>query len=108
MRKTLALLLVLAAGAAVAAGLTIDTGLRYEFTDCASGGSAAQTLVGSADYLFRVTDSDTFVCDAATCATGGEKFPVGTVILIHVPPAGSQKSCRSTGSTGDAIYTRAF
>lgn len=90
-------------------GLTIDTGVRFEFTDCASGGSANQTVTGStvpALYLMRVTDSDVFLCYGSTCASGGEKFPLGTVILISVPASGQIMSCRSSASTGDIILTR--
>lgn len=90
---------------ALSQGLTLQTGLRTELTDCASGGSSSATLTAGVKYLMRVTDADTFVCFAATCASGGEKFPVGTVILIR--PNGDQTtiSCRSTTSSGDLIFT---
>lgn len=108
MRKAL-LLVVFLPVLALAGGIALDASVRYEFTDCASGGSAAQTVTGG-QYLFRVTDSDVFVCFAesgATCASGGEKFPQGTVMLLTVPGASKSVACRSSGSSGDAILTRA-
>lgn len=102
----LALLALVAFGGA---GVLLDTSTRFEFTDCAAGGSAAQTLtVGT--YLFRVTDADTTICPVAsgsTCAAGGEKFPLGTVMCIAITSDKKSVSCRSTGSTGDAIFTAA-
>lgn len=88
-----------------AGGISLDPGTRYEFTDCASGGSASQTAI-EGDYLLRVTDADSWLCYAATCATLGEKFPAGTVMRISVPRAGQAFSCRSGASTGDVILTR--
>jgi hypothetical protein len=101
MRKLL--LIALVGTAAAAESITLDTAKRFEFTDCASGGSAAQTVTPG-NYLFRVTDKDTFVCMAATCATGGEKFPLGTLMVISVARSTSV-SCRSSDSTGDAVFT---
>lgn len=83
--------------------------VRFEFTDCAAAGSSAQTLTGNGTiYAFRVTDENTWICYAATCASpNGEKWPAGTVIYIEIKDvAGQQVSCRSTGSTGDAIFTQ--
>ncbi len=98
-------LFALSGGAAHAAGVTVNTTVRFEFTDCASGGSSAQTVTAGS-YLFRVTDADTFVCWAATCASGGEKVPQGTVLLLVVP-LNQSFSCRSaSGSSGDVIFTR--
>jgi hypothetical protein len=108
MRKAL-LLVALCPLLALAGGIALNTGVRYEFTDCPAGGSSAQTVLGG-QYLFRVTDSDVFVCFAesgATCASGGEKFPQGTVMLLTVPGASKSVACRSSGSTGDVIFTRA-
>lgn len=103
--RTVILLLLLAAGAAFAVdGLAPDPTLRFEFTDCASGGSTAQTLTEGV-YLFRVTTEDVFICHAATCAAGGEKYPAGFAMLHAVGRGGLQLSCRSAASTGDAIYT---
>lgn len=103
--KTVALLCLLAGAALAAEGLNINTATRFEFTDASSGGSAAQTITAG-NYVMRVTDSDVFVCYAATCAAGGEKWPVGTVVLIAF--GGSQSvSCRSAASTGDVIFTAA-
>ncbi len=108
MRKLWPLLLL--AGAALAAPLTLDPSVRYEFTDCASGGSAAQSLTAGRKYLMRVTDESVFVCLAATgstCSSGGEKFPAGTVVLINVTDSLKSVSCRSANSTGDVIFTKA-
>lgn len=104
MRKTL-LLVTLLAATAFAAGITLDPLTRFEFTDCASGGSANQTLTEN-QYLLRITDADVWVCWAATCASGGERFPVGFAAVLTIPRGGSQLSCRSTASNGDAIFTR--
>ena len=114
MRKAALLTILLAVTAPVVAlaatGVALNTGLRTEMTDCASGGSASSTLKPNVTYLFRVTDSDTFLCFAATCAAGGEKFPVGTVMLLATPNNGGSDvtiSCRSSASTGDLIFTQA-
>lgn len=104
MRATLLALLVLPALAL--AGIALDTGVRYEFTDCAAGGSASQTAVAG-QYLLRVTDADAWLCYGATCASGGERLPSGTVILFQVPAGGQTFSCRSTASNGDVILTSA-
>jgi hypothetical protein len=103
MRK-LALLALLVAGAALAAGVTLTPSVRYELTDCAAGGSSSVSVTGGS-YLFRVTESDTWVCWAATCAAGGEKFPAGAMLLLNVP-ATQAFSCRSADSKGDVIFTR--
>ena len=114
MRKAALLTILLAVTAPVVAlaatGVALNTGLRTEMTDCASGGSASSTLKPNVTYLFRVTDSDTFLCFAATCAAGGEKFPVGTVMLLATTNNGGSDitiSCRSSASTGDLIFTQA-
>lgn len=102
-------MLTLTLALALAGGLPLDTSVRTEFTDCASGGSSAQALVKDRQYLMRVTDADTFVCfaeSASTCASGGEKFPVGTVVLLTITGAQVSASCRSSTSTGDVIFTR--
>lgn len=85
--------------------VTLQAALRTEITDCASGGSASATLVNGQKYLFRVTDSDVFLCFAATCAAAGEKFPVGTVMLLRANGDQTTISCRSSASTGDVIFT---
>jgi hypothetical protein len=108
MRK-LGLALLLFPMLALAAGLALDTNVRTEFTDCASGGSSAGVLVRDTQYLMRVTDADVFVCFAAsgsTCAAGGEKFPAGTVVLVTITGNQVSASCRSSASTGDVIFTR--
>ena len=102
-------LLVLFALSAAAGGIVLNTSRRFEFTDCAVGGSAAQTVTGGT-YLLRITDADTFLCFAdsgSTCAAGGEKLPNGTVILLTIGNGGQSVSCRSVGSVGDAIFTSA-
>lgn len=108
MRKLALLCSLLVAGIAVAGGITLapsPTTNRFEFTDCSSGGSASQSVFRGT-YLFRVTTEDVFICYAATCATLGEKFPSGTVMLISFN-ATTTVSCRSAASTGDAIFTPA-
>lgn len=104
MRKLLALLLV--STAAIAGGINLDTSRRFEFTDCAAGGSAAQTVT-EGTYLLRVTTEDVSMCLAATCATGGEKFPAGMAMMWSVGRGGTSVSCRSAGATGDLILTGA-
>lgn len=111
MRKLLLLLSLVALGVAHAAPdpVSLNTNTRFEFTDCASGGSASQSLTAGT-YLMRVTGEDVNVCYAATCVTGGEKYPVGTVMLLRVGSAGNNPanvttSCRSANSAGDVIFT---
>lgn len=104
MRKGLALALLVTAAATVAAPITVNPNVRYEFSNCSSGGSAA-TSVTAGSYVFRVFDEDTHICYASTCATGGERWPVGTVLHLRVQ-ATTDVSCRSSGSTGDAVFTR--
>lgn len=109
MRKLWPLALLLA-GVAMAGPVTIYPGNRYEFTDCASGGSAAQSLTKDRSYLMRVTGEDTFVCFAAsssTCASGGEKFGAPFGMLIFITTDTRSVSCRSPSSTGDVIFTQA-
>lgn len=111
MRAPLLLLSLLLAGLAFAGGIALDTSVRFEFTDCAVGGSASQNVTGGTTYLARVTDADVWVCYAGACAAGGERLPVGSVFLLSVPgPTTSTRamSCRSAASTGDYILTRAY
>ena len=96
---------LLVAGFALAQGITLNTGIRTELTDCASGGSSSSTLTANVRYLMRVTDSDVFLCLTATCVSGGERFPVGTVLLYQAPSTTTTISCRSSASTGDVIFT---
>lgn len=106
MRKPVALLVALlglAFGGVAAAQIVLQVDTRLETADCASGGSSIGTTKAG-KYLLRVTDKDTFICWAATCATGGEKFPLGTVVLLRFPVA-QALSCRSSDSTGDAALT---
>lgn len=103
MRK--ALLLVMLSAAVAVGQVTLQTGTRTEMTDCASGGSASSTLVAGVKYLVRVTDSDVFLCFAGTCASGGERFPSGTVMLMRANADQTTISCRSSASSGDIIFT---
>ena len=107
--RRLALLGFLLSGLAVAGGVGLDQSLAFTFTDCAVGGSSAQTVTGG-QYLFMVTDSDVWVCLAdsgATCAAGGTRFPVGTVMLMSFGAGGKSVACRSAASNGDVSFTRA-
>lgn len=112
MRQTLHLLLaavlVFAPPALAQDGLVLDTSVTFTFTDCASGGSSAQTIP-EGNYVLTVTDADTFLCvadSASTCATLGTKWPVGTIVKLSVGRSGKSMSCRSAASTGDAQLTR--
>lgn len=109
MRRLLVILLVVATAAF--AGIALDTSSRYELNNCASGGGdggiAYTASPTEGQYLFRVTGADTWVCIAATCASGGELFASGTIFLWQVPRGGQTVSCRSSASTGNAIWTRA-
>lgn len=107
MKRLLLIVFALAALAAPAqtGTITVYTGTRFEFTDCSSGGSSAQSVTRGS-YLFRVTTEDVWICFAATCAAGGEKYGAGTT-FVQWFDATTSVSCRSAGSTGDAIFTRA-
>jgi hypothetical protein len=108
--KRLALLAVaLLSTAALAGALAVSWGSGYTFTDCAAAGSASQAVAGGT-YLVAVTDADVWVCQAATCATGGTRLPSGSVVLVGVPfnsGSGTTFSCRSAASTGDLSFTPA-
>lgn len=111
MRHLFLFLVVLSTCIAPSAALaqTLDTSARLELTDCASGGSSAGSLTAGESYLLRVTDSDVFICFAAsgsTCASGGEKFPLGTLMRFTANGNHVSVSCRSTASTGDVIFTK--
>lgn len=112
MTKTFAVLAVLAvltSLAAIAAGININPAINFDFTDCASGGSSAQTL-SPRTYLMRVTTEDVWICLAesgSTCVSGGLKFPAGTVMMFSVTTNISSVSCRSAASTGDIGFTHA-
>lgn len=112
-RYALAVVLLLAAVFATAVGtIRLDTSVRLEIINCASGGSSDAgaglgNTLAAGDYIFRVLDDDVWLCYAATCATDGERFPVGTVMTVQVRgSAGQLVSCRSAGSTGDIVFTR--
>jgi hypothetical protein len=103
----LGLLLALLATAA-AAQIALDQTTTKTFTDCSSGGSAAQTLTAGT-YLMTVTTEDVWLCQAAsasTCASNGTKFGAPFAMLYEVPRGGLSISCRSSGSTGDLQFTR--
>lgn len=106
MRKLPVLALACLLGGAALAQINLNTGSRFETTDCAAGGSSIGTTLANSKYLLRVTGEDTFICWAASCAAGGEKFPTGTIILLQFQTA-QALSCRSTGATGDVIMTKA-
>lgn len=105
--KRFLLLLVLVVATAALAGIALDPSQRFEINNCAAGGSSSVAPI-EGQYLFRVVTTDTWVCLAATCASGGELFTAGTVFLWQVPRGGLTVSCRSTGSTGNVIWTRAY
>lgn len=107
MRKLLALGIALF-GLAALGGIQLDTATLKTFTDCAAGGSAAQT-VAAGDYLLTVNDEATWLCmtdSASTCASGGAKLPSGFGIIITIGAGGQSVSCRSTNSTGDLQFTK--
>lgn len=106
-------LVMLFGGVALAAGggIALNTGTRFEFTDCASGGSSSQAITPG-KYMARFTDESVFVCYAGTCAAGGEKFPAGLAFVMTfgggiTGTTTTTLSCRSAGSTGDFILTKA-
>ena len=108
MRKPL-LLLALASAVAFAGGINLDTAKSYDFTDCSASGSAAQTLTVGV-YLLTVSDSNTFLCLAATgstCVTGGRKLPQGLGMMISIGADQVSVSCRSVSATGDLSFTGA-
>lgn len=108
MRHLKVLLLLAVSALAMAGPVRLVVGTRFEFTNCASGGSSAQTIT-EGTYLFRVTDADVWLClaaSSATCASGGDVFPVGTVIRMAIPRGGQSAACRSTASNGDLTFTR--
>jgi hypothetical protein len=74
------------------------------FTNCANGGSAASTVTAGRHQLV-VSDEDTYICLAATCAANGTRYPPG-VYDVRLMESTSI-SCRSAGAAGDAQYTKA-
>ena len=62
MRKLLRLVLPLAllAFSSFAGPISVNPNVRFEFTNCASGGSASQAIT-TGNYLLRVTDEDVYV-----------------------------------------------
>lgn len=113
MRRLLPLVAVVAlvsAGALAAKAIQFDlVGTSYTFTDCASGGSTAQTIA-TGTYWVTVNDDKVFLCEAAsgsTCAANGKPLAVGTGWIETVPSGGRSVSCRS-GGTGDLHFQRVF
>ena len=102
MKKTVAVVLLLIASIALAAkGYSLQA-TRFEIDDCATGGDTAVSPTAGV-YLLRVLDEDTFICIAAsgaTCASGGDEYPVGTVIPVEFGGTVSL-NCRSGGGLGD-------
>ncbi len=75
------------------------------------GGGGPQTnlsgTLARGHYLLRVTDATSHLCFGQLhCATGGETFPAGTVLVLRVPPAGVSFACRSAASAGSVYLTR--
>ena len=87
----------------------IESGSVVDFSNCATGGSAAQSI-SDGSYLMVVFDEETTLCWAATCASGGRRLPLPFAMLMDFKSAsGSQQlSCRSAGATGDVHFTRIF
>lgn len=108
--------------AALGAGVAMQPGTRFEFTNCAVAGSVPQSMPGG-QYIFRVAEADTRVCinptanpDAGTSCglydggMAGELYPANTVMLLTIPGSfGSTKSvsCSSATATGDLHFTYA-
>jgi hypothetical protein len=106
MRRLLLLLPLLAFTAG--AQIMLDQTSIVTFTDCASGGSAAQALARGT-YLMTVTGEDTWLCLAesgATCASGGTKYGAPFAMLIAINGSQLSAACRSSSSTGDIQFTR--
>ena len=113
-RPFFALLFVVAVSfAAVAvAGPRLNPNVRVVFKDCSAWGSAVQ-VVPDGEYLFKVTDQDTFVCwDRESCigdggveggSDGGVHFPAGFAMRQSFlrTDGGTPLSCRSAGDAGD-------
>jgi len=72
---------------------------------CGSGGGSAVTLPAGA-YILQVSGEDAALCQAATCASGGVTFVVGTQIPIWNETERSV-SCRSTGGTALVQFIKA-
>lgn len=132
MRAPLAFLVAMAAGVALAQGINLQpsttAGQRLELTDCPAqagdGGAQHAGRLAEGKYLFRVMGEDTSVCFHSPasdgghadgcldgglcwkCATDGEKFPQGTVMVWSVQRGGSGYSCRSLADGGDVVWTR--
>lgn len=105
-KKRLLMLGAVAIVAALSMAYRLAPAYRYEFADCAAGGSSSQTVLAGS-YLFRVRDEPVFLCWAATCASGGEWFNSGFAMILDFN-ADTVLSCRSAASTGDAILTKGF
>ncbi len=107
MRYHLATLAVLLSAVALAASWSEGAGTVYNFTDCDTGGEAAQTI-SPGTYMMTVTGEDTWVCfsaAASTCASGGTKYPMGFGVIVKITTATSSRSCRSAGGAGDVTFS---
>lgn len=122
MRKLLPFALSLVALAALGAGVAMQPGTRFEFTNCAAAGSVPQSVPGG-EYVFRVTEADSRICINATAnpdggtscgfsdgGVAGEMYPSGTVMKLTIPGKFSETksvSCSSSTATGDMHLTYA-
>jgi hypothetical protein len=107
MRKLFALAALLACSIAAAAGGVLLNGAAVTISNCAAGGSGAQSLTEGV-YLLTVTTDITFLCSAAsgaTCASGGTMFPAPWGMLYAVPRGGLSVACRSASSSGNISFT---
>jgi len=103
--KRLLMLGVVAIAAVLSMAFRLTPAYRYEFTNCSSSGSASQAIAAGS-YLFRVRDEPVWLCWAATCTgSDGEWFNTGFAMILDFN-AETTLSCRSAGSTGDAIITK--
>lgn len=82
---------------------------QYTFTNCAAGGSAAQTII-KGKYLVTALEDTGFLCQAktgSTCASGGKPLPINTRTIVDVGESLSM-SCRSASATADITLDRVF
>ena len=91
------------AGVAVASGMVLSSATPQTLANCSSGGSSAIT-VRPGRYWLATFDEEVFLCQSATCATGGIRTGIGERAVVF--PSESQVSCRSTSSTGDLVLTK--
>lgn len=114
MRKFHVLLLAVtlsASGPLRAQGIKF-VGTEKTFTNCASGGSAAQTVSDREQDFFVRTSNDepVWICLAktgSTCVTGGNFLNANSTVRLRFSLNQLSVSCRSTGATGDLFVTPA-